>query len=66
MLIVFYGKVFVNIEILHGILKLDLGGSFITFQKSWIDQLINFFIERYGEFIRSNIYPSLSVEEKKI
>jgi len=47
------------------ILYLD-NGSCISFKKAWIDELISLPYDRYGDFIHSNIYPALSVEEKKI
>lgn len=50
-----------------GIFILELGGGFcISFKKTWIDQLKTLPYDTYGEFIRANIYPVLSLEEKKI
>ena len=38
----------------------------ITFQDEWVEQLRARPYDRYGEFIRSTIYPALSDHDRKI
>jgi hypothetical protein len=56
-----------KLDRVEGELLLDFGdGSRISFKKVWINELQSLQYDRYGDFIRSNIYPALSFEEKKI
>jgi hypothetical protein len=56
-----------RLERVVGELLLDLGGgSCISFKEVWINELLSLPYDRYGDFIRSNIYPALSDKDKKI
>jgi hypothetical protein len=54
-------------EYIDGNFMLNLGsGFYVSFQKNWVEQLKTLPYDRFGDFIRSNIYPALSNEEKRI
>jgi hypothetical protein len=58
---------FLKLVRVNGEITLNLeDGSCISFKKVWIDELMLLPYDHYGDYIRSNIYPALSVEEKKI
>jgi hypothetical protein len=60
------GRSFLKLERVNGEIILTLGdGSFILFKKIWIVELMSLPYDRYCDFIRSNIYPAFSDEEKK-
>ena len=38
----------------------------ISFLESWVEQLRSLPYEKYGDFIRKNIYPALSLMERSL
>jgi hypothetical protein len=56
-----------KLERLNNALTLDLGeGKTVAFRDEWIVQLRALAYDKYGEYIRTTIYPALSDDERKL
>ena len=56
-----------KLERVEGVLMLRLSPeSYISFHETWVEQLRALPYEQYGNFIRKNVYPALSLGERSL